>query len=85
MVETLIDVFARSTPPLLLDLVAAVGSSDHVARRRLAHKLRGGSDAVGALRLSELASRLEDGGGPADAAELEPVYEATLTELRALG
>jgi CheY-like chemotaxis protein len=84
MVEKLIDVFARSTPPLLLDLVAAVDSSDHEARRRLAHKLRGGSDAVGALRLSELASRLEDGGGASDAAELEPVYAATLSELRTL-
>ncbi len=85
MVETLVDVFARSTPPLLSELVAAVESADHEARRRLAHKLRGGSEAVGALRLSELASRLEDGGGPADAAELQPVYAATLSELRALG
>jgi PAS domain S-box-containing protein len=85
MVETLVDVFARSTPPLLSELVAAVESADDEARRRLAHKLRGGSEAVGALRLSELASRLEDGGGPADAAELEPVYAATLSELRALG
>ena len=85
MVEKLVDVFARSTPPLLSDLVAAVESADDEARRRLAHKLRGGSEAVGALRLSELAGRLEDGGGPTDAAELEPVYSATLTELRALG
>jgi PAS domain S-box-containing protein len=85
MVEKLIDVFARSTPPLLAELVEAVDSSDDEARRRLAHKLRGGSDAVGALRLSELASRLEDGGGRSDAAELEPVYTATLTELRAHG
>jgi two-component system, sensor histidine kinase and response regulator len=85
MVEKLIDVFARSTPPLLAELVAAVDSSDDECRRRLAHKLRGGSEAVGALRLSELASRLEDGGGPSDAAELEPVYAATLSELRALG
>jgi PAS domain S-box-containing protein len=85
MITQLVDVFARSTPPLLADLTAAVSSSDDESRRRLAHKLRGGSEAVGALRLSELASRLEDGGGASDAAELEPVYTATLTELRALG
>jgi PAS domain S-box-containing protein len=85
MITQLIDVFARSTPPLLAELSAAVTSSDDDARRRLAHKLRGGSEAVGALRLSELAGRLEDGGGTSDAAELEPVYTATLTELRALG
>jgi two-component system sensor histidine kinase/response regulator len=85
MIEQLVDVFARSTPPLLSELVAAVESADNETRHRLAHKLRGGSEAVGALRLSELASRLEDGGGQSDAAELEPVYTATLTELRALG
>jgi len=66
-------------------LIAAVASDDDESRRRLAHKLRGGSDAVGALRLSQLASRLENGGGRADAAELEPVYAATLSELRSLG
>jgi CheY-like chemotaxis protein len=84
MIAQLVDVFARSTPPLLSELVAAVESADEEARRRLAHKLRGGSEAVGALRLSELASRLEDGGGSSDAAELEPVYAATLSELRGL-
>jgi two-component system sensor histidine kinase/response regulator len=84
MVAKLLDVFARSTPPLLRELVAAVEDGDGEARRRLAHKLRGGSEAVGAQRLSELASRLEDGGGPADAAELEPVYAATLSALRTL-
>jgi PAS domain S-box-containing protein len=85
MIEQLVDVFARSTPPLLHELVAAVESSDDEARRRLAHKLRGGSEAVGALRLSQLASRLEDGAGASDAAQLEPVYTATLSELRELG
>jgi CheY-like chemotaxis protein len=84
MIPQLVDVFARSTPPLLSELVAAVEGGDSELRRRLAHKLRGGSEAVGALRLSALASRLEDGGGASDAAELEPVYAATLTELRAI-
>ncbi len=85
MVEKLVEVFARSTPALLSELVTAVEHADDEARRRLAHKLRGGSEAVGAQRLSELASRLEDGGGPSDAAELEPVYAATLSALRAPG
>jgi len=85
MIEQLVDVFARSTPPLVADLVEAVDSADDEARRRLAHKLRGGSEAVGAVRLSELAARLEDGGGASDAAQLELVYTATLSELRELG
>jgi two-component system, sensor histidine kinase and response regulator len=84
MIAQLVDVFARSTPPLLSDLAAAVEGGDNELRRRLAHKLRGGSEAVGAQRLSELASRLEDGAGASDAAELEPVYAATLSELRAI-
>jgi CheY-like chemotaxis protein len=78
MAEKVVDAFARTTPALLEELVAA---SDDEQRRRLAHKLKGGSQAVGALRLAESAGRLEEGRG--DASELRPLYAETLRELRA--
>ena len=80
LVGRLIEVFARTTPALLQQLREA---PDDGARRKLAHKLRGGSDAVGAQRLSELAWRLEHGEG-ADVAELEPIYRQTLGALQRL-
>jgi HPt (histidine-containing phosphotransfer) domain-containing protein len=87
LVEKLLDVFARTTPPVLEQLRAAVEADDADARRRLAHKLRGSADTVGAQRLSELALELEDGSGEgagAAVAELRPVYRGTLEELRRL-
>ena len=87
LVEKLLDVFARTTPPVLEELRAAVEADDADARRRLAHKLRGSADTVGAQRLSELALELENGNGEgagAAVAELRPVYRGTLDELRRL-
>jgi HPt (histidine-containing phosphotransfer) domain-containing protein len=80
-------VFARTTPPVLEELRAAVEADDADARRRLAHKLRGSADTVGAQRLSELALELEHGNGEgagAAVAELRPVYRGTVEELRRL-
>ena len=79
--------FARTTPPMLEELRSAVETGDADARRRLAHKLRGSADTVGAQRLSELARELENGnaeGAGAAVAELRPVYRGTLDELRRL-
>jgi len=87
LVEKLLDVFARTTPPVLEELRSAVEAGDADARRRLAHKLRGSADTVGAQRLSELARELEDGNGEgagAAVAELRPVYRGTVEELRRL-
>src|SRR3954447_11357857 len=87
LVEKLLDVFARTTPPMLEELRSAVEAGDADARRRLAHKLRGSADTVGAQRLSELALELENGNGEragAAVAELRPVYRGTLDELRRL-
>ena len=79
------DVFARTTPPLLDELRAAVERDDGEARRALAHKLRGSAETVGAQRLSELARQLELGeGADAAVAELEPVYRGTLDALQRL-
>ena len=87
LVEKLLEVFARTTPPMLEELRAAVEADDADARRRLAHKLRGSADTVGAQRLSELALELENGNGEgagAAVAELRPVYRGTVEELRRL-
>ena len=87
LVEKLLEVFARTTPPMLEELRAAVEAGDADARRRLAHKLRGSADTVGAQRLSELALELENGNGEgagAAVAELRPVYRGTVEELRRL-
>ena len=81
----LVDVFARTTPPLLDELRAAVERGDDERRRALAHKLRGSAETVGARRLSELARQLELGEATAAAAaELQPVYRGTLEELQRL-
>jgi two-component system sensor histidine kinase/response regulator len=87
LVEKLLDVFARTTPPMLEELRAAVEAGDADARRRVAHKLRGSADTVGAQRLSELARELEHGNGESSdsaVAELRPVYRGTVDELRRL-
>ena len=59
LVARLVEAFARTTPPLLDELRAAVTAGEHETVRQLAHKLRGSSDTVGAQRLSELG-RLEE-------------------------
>jgi HPt (histidine-containing phosphotransfer) domain-containing protein len=80
--ERLVQVFARTTPPLLQALRGAVEQGEDETRRKLAHRLRGSSDAVGARRLSALAWDLEHGDRPDTAvAELEPVYRETLEQL----
>jgi two-component system, sensor histidine kinase and response regulator len=86
LAERLVDVFARTTPPVLDELRAAVEQGEDEARRKLAHKLRGSAETVGALRLSELALQLEHGNADdaAAAAQLQPVYRGTLDELRRL-
>ena len=84
LAENVVEAFIRTTPPLLDSLREAVARGDSEAGRKLAHKLRGGSDTIGAVRLSEIARRVEEGA--ADAAdELGPAYASTLDELDRLG
>jgi len=75
-------VFSRTTPPLLGELRTAVERSDDAARRRLAHKLKGSSETVGALRMAALLRRLEGGvdGGVSTVGALESAYAATCDE-----
>jgi CheY-like chemotaxis protein len=86
LVAKLVDTFARTTPPLLDELQAAVERGEGTTVRQLAHKLRGSSETVGAQRLSELARQLEHGEGTDAAVEqLQPVYRGTIEELQRLG
>jgi CheY-like chemotaxis protein/HPt (histidine-containing phosphotransfer) domain-containing protein len=86
LVERIADAFVRATPPLLDELRAAVGGGDAEAAGRLAHKLRGSGETVGALRLAALARRVEVGDDAAGAvAELDDAYEQTLDALGRLG
>ena len=79
MAATLWKVFIRTTPPLLAELRAALDAGDDDRRRRLAHKLMGSSETVGAARLAALSRALEadEPAGPAAAGELEAVYART--------
>ena len=83
MADELLRVFSRTTPPLLGELRTAVERGDDEARRRLAHKLKGSSETVGALRMAALLKQLEAGvdGGVATVSALESAYVATCDEL----
>ena len=83
MADELLRVFSRTTPPLLDELRTAVERGDDETRRRLAHKLKGSSETVGALRMATLLKQLEAGvdGGVATVAALESAYAATCDEL----
>jgi signal transduction histidine kinase/DNA-binding response OmpR family regulator len=84
LADRVLQAFIRTTPPLLDSLQHAVARGDGEASRKLAHKLCGSSETVGAVRLSEVARRVE-GGATRAADELAPVYERTLDELDRLG
>jgi two-component system, sensor histidine kinase and response regulator len=84
IVERLVALFEDSTPPLLDELAAAARNGDEDAVRRLAHKLKGGCDNVGATRMAALCRALElPGAEPGPLVdELTAAYEATQAEIR---
>jgi PAS domain S-box-containing protein len=83
MADELWTVFYAATPPLIGELREAVERGDAEECRRLAHKLRGSSETVGATRMATLSSALEQGGpgGLAVVADLETAYDRTRDEL----
>jgi len=83
MADELWTVFYRVTPPLIGELRDAVERGDDVESRRLAHKLKGSSETVGATRMATLSNTLEEGGpdGLAVVGELESAYAGTRDEL----
>jgi PAS domain S-box-containing protein len=83
--ERLVALFADTTPPLLEQLSNAVHSGDDDGVRRLAHKLKGSCQNLGATKMGALCRALEEPGARAAplADELSAVYPATLAEIRA--
>jgi HPt (histidine-containing phosphotransfer) domain-containing protein len=53
--------FLSGTPELIAELGVAVRASDTEAAIELAHKLKGSMATLGAVRLSRLARRVEEG------------------------
>jgi HPt (histidine-containing phosphotransfer) domain-containing protein len=56
------DLFLRTLPVQLAALRDAIECGDANMLRRGAHKLRGSSGTIGAMRVSGLCARLENGG-----------------------
>jgi two-component system sensor histidine kinase/response regulator len=78
--DQLWQVFNRATPPLIGELRDAFERGDGDQGRRLAHKLKGSSETIGATRMAALSHTLEagDSGGGLDiVTELETAYAGT--------
>ena len=84
IVDQLVALFAESTPPLLEQLSTPSHGGDGDAVRRLAHKLKGSCQNVGAHRMATLCRQLEEPGARAATLvdELAAIYPATLAEIR---
>jgi two-component system sensor histidine kinase/response regulator len=82
--ERLVALFADTTPPLIEQLSNAVHGGEDDAVRRLAHKLKGSCENVGATRMGALCRQLEQPGARAVALadEIAAIYPATLAEIR---
>jgi PAS domain S-box-containing protein len=82
--ERLVALFADTTPPLLEQLTNAVHADDDEQVRRLAHKLKGSCQNVGAVEMAKLCRQLEEPGARMNsiADALQGVYPATLAEIR---
>jgi CheY-like chemotaxis protein len=85
IVEQLMALFVDSTPPLLRELRAGAESGDGDAVRRVAHKLKGSCQNIGASGMAARAARLERDAdaAPAQVDELEVAFTATCDALRA--
>jgi PAS domain S-box-containing protein len=68
VVDDILRMFASEAPPQCAELAAVHAQGDADRVRRLAHKLRGSSQILGALRLSECCARIERLAGEHDLA-----------------
>ncbi len=84
--ERLVALFADTTPPLIEQLSNAVHGGEDDAVRRLAHKLKGSCENVGATRIGTLCRQIEEPGARTVALvdEIAAIYPATLAEIRAV-
>ena len=78
IVDRLVALFADTTPPLLEQLTNAVHASDDETVRRLAHKIKGSCQNVGATKMAALCRELEerDAGKAPLADALQAAYPA---------
>jgi two-component system, sensor histidine kinase and response regulator len=85
IVDRLVALFADATPPLLEQLSNAAHTGDDEGVRRLAHKLKGSCQNVGATRMATLCRALEEPDVRAAplAEELQAAYPPTLAEIKA--
>jgi HPt (histidine-containing phosphotransfer) domain-containing protein len=81
IVDQLVDLFMRSTPPLLDELETAAASEDGEALRRAAHKLKGSCQNIGATFMTTLCLTLE--AGEEDARETVSELTAALAPTEA--
>jgi two-component system, sensor histidine kinase and response regulator len=86
IVERLMALFADTTPALLEQLSNAVHAGDDDCVRRLAHKLKGSCQNVGATRMAALCRALEEPDARAArvAEQLQAAYPPTLAEIKAV-
>ena len=84
IVEQLLDLFLKSTPPLLAELRTAGEGGDADELRRAAHKLKGSCQNIGATHMATLCRTLETGDSDALATidELDGAFASTGAALR---
>jgi len=80
----LLATFRASAASALTDMRSAVAADDRERLRRAAHKLKGGSDNIGATRLRDLAFELESGSARDRRERLAEAIESIAAELTEL-
>ncbi len=88
-VGDIIDTFLDDTPNSIEALKAGLADGDASAVASAAHKIKGSSSTLGAMRLSELCKTFEEKANEGDLSavdaridELDEVWEATETALQ---
>ncbi len=92
LLEEVVDLLSRDTPPRLAQMRQAVATGDAPALRQAAHALKGSAATVGATAMAAMSARLEDLGrtGELDGAgalldELSEEVPLVIEALRAAG
>lgn len=60
LLRGIVETYLRETPPLVEDIGEALGSRDHARAARLAHRLKGSCQSIGASRLARRCDALEE-------------------------
>jgi HPt (histidine-containing phosphotransfer) domain-containing protein len=70
LVDELLEIFLRETPPLIDALEAGAARGDLVSAGRSAHRLSGSARTLGALAFGEACAAIEDAAKAGDAAKV---------------